>query len=129
LDRCADDCVAGCQSQTEADDVLDSLGKRMPECHLERAPEQTRHRACGRDARAHVSRRGEKPKELTLLGMPFLWGKTRQGAFKVKRKTARKTLRQSLAPCTDGLRRYRTLLPTGALLRRAKARGQGHLNS
>jgi len=61
--------------------------------------------------------------------MTFFGGKTRQGALKVKRKTSRKKLRQSLAQFTDWLRRYRNLLPTGELLRRAKARGQGHLNS
>ena len=60
--------------------------------------------------------------------MTFFCGKTRHGAFKVKRKTSRKTLRQSLAQFTDWIRRYRNLLPTGELLRRAKARVQGHLN-
>jgi RNA-directed DNA polymerase len=60
--------------------------------------------------------------------MTFFCGKTRHGAFKVKRKTSRKKLRQSLAQFTDWLRRYRNLLPTGELLRRAKVRVQGHLN-
>ena len=61
--------------------------------------------------------------------MPFFCGTTRQGVFKVKRKTARKKLRQALARWADGLRRCRTLLPTGDLLRQAKARVQGHLHS
>jgi RNA-directed DNA polymerase len=125
----ADDVVAGFQYQTEADDFLDRLGKRMEEFHLELAPEKTRHLACGRSARANAYHRGEKPKELTFLGLPFVCGKTRQGACKVKRKTSRKKLRQSLARFTDWIRRYRNLLPTGALLRRAKVRVQGHLNS
>jgi len=60
--------------------------------------------------------------------MTFFCGKTRQGAFKVKRKTARKKLQQSLARFTDWIRRYRNLLPTGDLLRQAKTRVQGHLN-
>jgi len=60
--------------------------------------------------------------------MPFLCGKTRQGAFKVKRKTARKQLRQSLARFTEWIRRYRHRLPTGALRRRAKVRVQGPLH-
>src|SRR5262249_53523078 len=104
------------------------LGKRMEEFHLELAPEKTRHLAFGRYARANASHRGEKPKELTFLGMPCFCGKTRQGACKVKRKTSRKKLRQALAQFTDWLRRYRNLLPTGALLRRAKVRVQGHLH-
>jgi len=46
--RCADDVVACCQYQTDADDVLERLGKRMEEFHLELAPEKTRHLAVGR---------------------------------------------------------------------------------
>ena len=79
--------VACFQYQTEADDFLESLGKRMQEFHLELAPEKTRHLEVGRYARANAYRRGEKPKECTFLGMTFFCGKTRQGAFKVKRKT------------------------------------------
>ena len=100
----------------------------MEEFHRELAPEKTRHLEFGRYARANAYHRGEKPKECTFLGMTFFCGKTRQGAFKVKRKTSRKKLRQSLARLTDWIRRYRNLLPTGELLRRAKVRVQGHLN-
>jgi RNA-directed DNA polymerase len=128
LYRFADDFVAGVQYQTDADDFLESLGKRMEEFHLELAPEKTRHLEFGRYARANAYRRGEKPKEFTFLGMTFFCGKTRHGAFKVKRKTSRKKLKQSLARFTDWIRRYRNLLPTGDLLRWAKVRVQGHLN-
>jgi RNA-directed DNA polymerase len=62
-------------------------------------------------------------------GDDFFGGKTRHGAFKVKRKTARKKLKQSLARFTEWIRRYRNLLSTGELLRRAKVRVQGHLHS
>jgi RNA-directed DNA polymerase len=94
----------------------------------ELAQEKTRQLEVGRYARAKAYRRGEKPKEFTFLGMTFFGGKTRYGAFKIKRKTSRKKLGQSLARFTDWIRRYRNLLPTGALLREAKARVQGHLN-
>src|SRR5262245_23049923 len=107
LYRFADDFVAGFQYQTDADDFLESLGKRMEEFHLELAPEKTRHLEFGRYARANAYRKGEKPKEFTFLGMTFFCGKTRQGAFKVKRKTSRKKLRQSLAQFTGWIRRYR----------------------
>ncbi len=63
--RFADDFVACCQYQTDADDFLERLGKRMEEFHLELAPEKTRHLAVGRYARAHAYRRGEKPQEFT----------------------------------------------------------------
>jgi RNA-directed DNA polymerase len=128
LYRFADDFVACFQYQTDADDFLESLGKRMEEFHLELAPEKTRHLEFGRYARANAYHRGEKPKAFTFLGMTFFCGKTRHGAFKVKRKTSRKKLQQSLARFTDWIRRYRNLRPTGALLQQAMRRVQGHLN-
>ena len=126
--RFADDFLACFQYWTDAEAFLESLGHRMEEFHLELAEEKTRHLECGRYARANAYQRGEKPKELTFLGMTFFCGKTRHGVFKVKRKTAREKLRQSLAQLTDWLRRHRNLLPTGDLLRQAKTRVQGHLN-
>ena len=72
LYRFADDFVACCQYQTDADDFLERLGKRMEEFHLELAPEKTRHLAVGRYARAHAYRRGEKPQEFPFLGMTLL---------------------------------------------------------
>src|SRR4029077_17495785 len=95
----------------------------------ELAEEKTRHLACGRYARANASQRGEKPTAFPFLGMTFFCGKTQHGAFKVKRKTSRKNLQQSLARLTAWIRRYRHLLPTGDLLRQAKMRVQGHLNA
>ena len=128
LFRFADDFLACFQYRTDAEAFLESLRERMAGFHLELAEEKTRHLEFGRYARANAYRRGEKPQEFTFLGMTFFCGKTRQGAFKVKRKTARKKLQQSLARFTDWIRRYRNLLPTGDLLRQAKTRVQGHLN-
>jgi group II intron reverse transcriptase/maturase len=128
LFRFADDFLAGFQYQTDAECFRESLGDRLGEFHLELAEEKTRHRAFGRYARANAYRRGEKPQDFAFLGMTVFCGQTRQDVFKVKRKTSRKKLRQSLARLTDWLRRYRNLLPTGDLLRQVKTRMQGHLN-
>jgi RNA-directed DNA polymerase len=128
LFRCADDFLAGFQDQTDAEAFRASLGDRLGKFHLELAAEKTRHLEFGRYARANAYRRGEKPKDFECLGLTCFCGKTRHGAFKVKRKTSRKKLRQSLARFTDWLRRYRNLLPTGDLLRQAKERIQGHVN-
>jgi RNA-directed DNA polymerase len=128
LFRFADDFLACFQSGTEAEAFRESLGHRMEEFQLELAEEKTRHLEFGRYARANAYRNGGKPQEFTFLGMTFFCGKTRYGAFKVKRKTSRKKLQQSLARFTDWLRRFRNLLPTGDLLRQAKTRVQGHLN-
>jgi RNA-directed DNA polymerase len=128
LFRFADDFLACFQYRTDAEAFHQSLGDRLEGFQLELAQEKTQCFEFGRYARVNAYRRGEKPKEFTFLGMTFFCGKNRYGAFKVKRKTSRKKLRQSLARFTDWIRRSRNLLPSGELLRRAKARIQGHLN-
>jgi len=128
LFRFADDFLACFEFKSDADQFRASLGERMEKFQLELADEKTRHIEFGRYARDKAQRRGEKPGEFDFLGMTFFCGKTRYRSFKVKRKTSRKKLRQSLARFTDWIRRYRNLLPTGELLRRAKARVNGHLN-
>lgn len=126
--RFADDFLACFQYRTDAEVFVECLGERMEKFHLELAEEKTRLLEFGRYARANAYRRGEKPKDFTFLGMTFFCGKTRQGAFKVKRKTSRKKLKQALARFTAWIRRCRHLAPTGDLLRQARARVQGHLN-
>jgi group II intron reverse transcriptase/maturase len=128
LFRFADDFLACFQYPTDAEAFLESLGHRMEAFHLELAEEKTRLLEFGRYARGKAYRRGEKPKDFEFLGMTFFGGKTRQGAFKVKRKTSRKKLKQALARFTDWIRRCRHLAPTGDLLRQARARIEGHLN-
>ena len=128
LFRFADDFLACFEFQSDADQFRAGLDDRMEKFQLELAEEKTRHFGFGRFARAKAYRNGDKPQEFDFLGMTFFCGKTRYGSFKVKRKTSRKKLRQSLARFTDWIRRYRGLLPTGELLRRAKARVNGHLN-
>ena len=128
LFRYADDFVACFQYQADAEHFREILGRRMEDFQLELAEEKTQILEFGRYARVKACGRGEKPREWDFLGVTFFCGKTRHGHFKVKRKTSRKKLRQSVARFTDWIRRYRGLMPTGELLRRAKARVVGHLN-
>jgi RNA-directed DNA polymerase len=55
-------------------------------------------------------------------------GKTRNGKFKVKRRTSRKKFAQSLREFTIWVRSSRTVLRKGEMLRQAKTRVTGHLN-
>jgi len=128
LFRYADDFLACFQNQEDAEHFRVCLDDRLEAFCLEVAEEKTRHLCFGGFAREKAYRQGEKPGEFDFLGFTFYCGKTRYGAFKVKRKTSRKKLQQSLARFTDWIRRYRGLLPTGELLRRARVRVQGHLN-
>jgi len=128
LFRYADDFLACFQTQTDAVRFRESLGDRLEGFHLELAEEKTRSLAFGRYARENAYRKGEKPGEFDFLGFTIFCGKTRYGAFKVKRKTSRKRLQRSLATFASWIRRYRNVFPTGDLMRRAKARVIGHLN-
>ena len=107
---------------------LEQLSERVTGAALELAKEKTRCIEFGRFARNTAYRRGEKPKEFTFLGFTHYCGKTRRGYFKVKRRTSRKKLGQSLNELSDWARRARSFLRKGEMLRRAKVRVRGHLN-
>ena len=67
-----------------------------------------------------------QPRQLSTL--THYCGKTRRGYFKVKRRTSRKKLGQSLNELSDWARRARSFLRKGEMLRQARVRVMGHLN-
>jgi hypothetical protein len=92
------------------------------------AEDKTRCIEFGRFAREDARKRGEKPKEFTFLGFTHYCGKTKKGYFKVKRRTSRKKLGQSLRKFTDWARIARCVLKKGEMLRQARIRVNGYLN-
>jgi RNA-directed DNA polymerase len=126
--RFADDFVACFQYKNEAEIFRRRLGERLGQFHLQLAEEKTSCIAFGRFARDNAAGRGEKPGEFTFLGFTFYCGKTRNGLFKVKRRTSRKKLGQSLSKFTEWARESRKVLRKGEMFRRAKTRIVGHLN-
>jgi len=128
LFRFADDFVACFQYKQEAELFHRRLGEQLNDFHLQLAEEKTSCIEFGRFARGIARQRGEKPKEFTFLGFTFYCGKTKKGRFKVKRRTSRKKLNQSLIKFTLWVRKARKTLRKGELLRRAKVRVVGHLN-
>jgi hypothetical protein len=128
LFRFADDFVACFQYRQEAGIFHRRLGEVLNHYHLQLAEEKTSCMEFGRFARGIARARGEKPREFTFLGFTFYCGKTKKGRFKVKRRTSRKKLNQSLIKFTEWVRKARDTLRKGELLRRAKVRIVGHLN-
>jgi group II intron reverse transcriptase/maturase len=126
--RFADDFVACFQYQQDAQQFMDALSERLEQFRLSLAQEKTRCLEFGRFARENARRRGEKPREFTFLGFTHYCGKTKNGYFKVKRRTSRKKLGASLRAFADWAKSARRKLTKGEMLRRAKARVQGHLN-
>ncbi len=126
--RFADDFVACFEYRNEAETYLIGLENRVKRFGLELAPAKTRCMEFGRFARQEARARGEKPKEFTFLGFTHYCGKTKRGYFKVKRRTDRKKLGQSLRRFATWAQGARNRSSKGEMLRRARARVTGHLN-
>jgi RNA-directed DNA polymerase len=89
LIRYADDFVAACQYQEEADRFSQELGPRLGTFGLEMAVDKTRVIPLShRHARGRTS--------FDVLGFELRWGTDRGGKPHLKRRTARKKLRNSL---------------------------------
>ena len=126
--RFADDFLACFQHKGEAEHFKNRLNDRLEGFGLKVAEEKTRCIEFGRFARAEAQKRGQKPKEFTFLGFTHYCGKTRKRNFRVKRRTSRKKFALSLRGFTDWVRKSRSVLRKGEMLRRAKTRIEGHLN-
>jgi RNA-directed DNA polymerase len=89
LIRDADDYVAACQDQEEAERFDHELGPRLGTCGREVAPDKTRVMPfSGQHARGRTS--------FDCLGVELRWGTDRAGKPHLKRRTARKKRRNSL---------------------------------
>lgn len=126
--RFADDFLACFQCRDDARRFYQQLPERLSAFGLAVAAEKTRCLEFGRFARESAYKRGEKPKEFTFLGFTHYCGKTKKGYFKVKRRTSRTKLGQSLRQLADWARRARPRVRKGEMLRAAKVRIIGHLN-
>jgi group II intron reverse transcriptase/maturase len=126
--RFADDFLACFRYKADAEQFHRQLKERLEEFGLELAEEKTHCIAFGRFARENAQARGGKPAEFTFLGFTHYCGKTKNGNFKVKRRTSRKKMNQSLRKFSDWARKARCVLRKGEMIRQARTRVLGHLN-
>jgi len=126
--RFADDFLACFQYSDDAQHFRNRLGDRLEGFGLSLAEEKTQCIEFGRFAREAAYKRDEKPKEFTFLGFTHYSGKTRDGYFKVKRRTSRRKLGQSLRKFTDWAKKMQGVLRKGEMLRLARTRVVGYLN-
>ena len=66
--------------------------------------------------------------EFTFLGFTHYCGKTKNGYFKVKRRTSRKKLGQGLRAFTEWAVTKHNVLRKGDMLRQARSKVVGHLS-
>ena len=124
--RYADDFLACFQYREDAERFLTELGERLGKFHLEVEPSKTQLIEFGRFAEENAAGRGGKPGTFDFLGFTHYCGKTRYGAFKVKRMTSKKKFRAKLQAVKGWLKVERNRLKTGELLVRGKQKLEGH---
>jgi len=126
--RFADDFLACFQYKADAEEFESQLRLRLEGFHLSLAEEKTQCIAFGRFSRENARKRGKKPGEFTFLGFTHYNGKTRNGDFKVKRRTSKKKFHLGLRNFTSWAKTNRHKLTKGQMLRRGKFKIAGHLN-
>ena len=118
--RYADDFVMGFQHRLEAERCLQELRERLGKFGLELHPEKTRLIEFGRFAAERRSEAGlGKPETFSFLGFTHYCGKTRKGAFTIKRQSMAKRMRAKLLEIKAQLKRqmHSTVAEMGAWLR------------
>jgi len=126
--RFADDFLACFQYESDAVAFREQLEERLQGFNLELALEKTRCIEFGRFARGDARKKGQKPEEFDFLDFTHYCGKTRNGHFKLKRRTSRKKFGLSLNRFTGWAQKSRSRLTKGQMLRNAAIRVTGHLN-
>jgi RNA-directed DNA polymerase len=106
LVRYADDIVMGFEHEGEARRFLADLRQRMEKFALTLHPDKTRLIEFGRYAAERRARRGlGKPETFNFLGFTHISGRTRQGAFQLKRQTRRDRMWAKLRAIKEELQR------------------------
>ena len=123
--RYADDFVCCFQYEDDAKAFYGWLKERLKKFELEIAEEKTRIIAFGRQAWQDHNKGGGKPGTFDFLGFTHYCGTSRQGWFRVKRKTSRKKYRASLNRVNEWLAKNRRL-PMRAMMRKLRLKVAGN---
>lgn len=117
LIRYADDVVCAFEHGSEADRFLVDLETRLSKFGLKLSPTKTRRLAFRREEGGRQS--------FNFLGFEFRWGRDRLRRPHLKRRTARKSLRKSLARFTQWCREGRHT-PIGRLMKKVCQKLSGY---
>lgn len=105
----ADDFVATFQYKSEAEEFYERLKRRMGYFGLSLEEEKSRLIEFGRYARENGARRGDgKPETFDFLGFTHYCSLSRNGRFRVKRKTSRKKFRKKCREISHRIKDMRT---------------------
>ncbi|MGG2026120.1 group II intron reverse transcriptase/maturase [Gottfriedia sp. S16(2024)] len=108
LVRYADDFVCCFQFKNEAQEFFQSLKLRLKKFNLEIAEDKTKIIPFGRLAEKLEKHQGNgKPETFDFLGFTHYCGKSKQGKFRVKRKSSRKKVQSKLKESKEWLKKNR----------------------
>jgi len=110
LVRYADDFVVCFQSEREAEEFGKVLERRLGKFGLKIAKDKSRIIEFGRTVWQKAQREGEKVATFDFLGFTHYCDRTRKGAFKLGRKTARKKFIQKIKEMNQWLKNVRNLV-------------------
>nr|WP_231597585.1 reverse transcriptase domain-containing protein [Bacillus sp. SA1-12] len=103
--RYADDFVCCFQYKSEAEQFFHSLKLRLKKFNLEIAEDKTKIIPFGRFAEINAKQKGRnKPDTFDFLGFTNYCGKSKQGKFRVKRKSSRKKVQGKLKESKEWLK-------------------------
>lgn len=105
----ADDFVVCFQYKSDAEEFYERLKHRMGHFGLELEEEKSRLIEFGRFAEENCRKRKEKPQTFTFLGFTHYCSKSRNGKFRVKRKTSKKKFVKKCRKMHELIRTMRTM--------------------
>jgi RNA-directed DNA polymerase len=109
LIRYADDFVIGVAREDDARRILEVLPKRMSKYGLTVHPEKTRlvrFTPPEDDDSTPTARTPSEPRTFDFLGFTHYWGRSQQGAWVIKRKTAKNRFRRALHAIWEWCRKH-----------------------
>ena len=103
--RYADDFVCCFQVKREAEEFYNALKERLRKFNLEIAEDKTKIIPFGKYAEREVKKNGNrKPSTFDFLGFTHYCSKSKDGEFRVKRKTSKKKVRAKLKQSKEWLK-------------------------
>lgn len=105
----ADDFVCCFQNKKDAEEFYERLKHRVMHFGLELEENKSRLIAFGRYARERSGKNGKKPETFTFLGFTHYCSKSRNGRFRVKRKTNKKKFAKKCREVHRAIAKMRTL--------------------
>jgi group II intron reverse transcriptase/maturase len=124
--RYADDFVICVQYRKEAEQILEAIRRRLRKFGLELSEEKTRILEFGRKTQQECRSRGNKPGTFNFLGFTHYCARTRNGRFKVGRKTEKKRYAGGLKKIAVWLKTNRSKLELKEIWNKVSSMLTGH---